>query len=101
MSGMIRASDREVSCCARGRALSAKQVISPGRATDWPMFRGGPALTGIAAGVLRQKLSLLWSFKTGQPVRSSAAIAGGRVYVGSNDANVYCLDLTDGKQVWA
>src|SRR5712671_2922264 len=26
MSGMIRASDRDVSCCARGRALSAIQV---------------------------------------------------------------------------
>src|SRR5258706_14950320 len=26
MSGMIRASDRDASCCARGRALSAKHV---------------------------------------------------------------------------
>src|SRR5437667_3957324 len=37
-----------------------------------------PALTGVAAGTLPDKLSLLWSFKTGGPVKSSAAIVGGR-----------------------
>ena len=42
-------------------------------AEDWPMFRGGPALLGIAGGSLSRELKLLWSFKTGGPVKSSAA----------------------------
>jgi len=37
---------------------------------DWPMFRGGPALAGVAAGSLPERLELLWTFKTGGPVKS-------------------------------
>jgi ribosomal protein L4 len=33
-------------------------------------------------------------------VDSSPAIAGGRVFVGSNDGRVYGLDLASGKKVW-
>ena len=65
------------------------------------MFRGGPALTGIAAGTLPDRLGLLWSFKTAGPVKSSAAIVQDRVFVGSGDGNLYALALADGKKVWA
>ena len=68
---------------------------------NWLMFRGNPALTGVAAGTLPDKLSLLWSFKTGGPVKSSAAIVGGRVFIGSGDSSVYALDLASGKKTWA
>ena len=54
------------------------------------MFRGGPALTGIAGGSLPEHLQLLWTFKTGGPVKSSPAIVGGRVFIGSDDGNLYC-----------
>src|SRR2546425_4803149 len=70
-------------------------------ASNWPMFRGNPALTGIASGTLPDKLSLLWSFKTGGPVKSSAAVVDGHVFIGSGDSNVYALDLTSGKKIWA
>jgi len=33
-------------------------------------------------------------------VDSSPTIAGGRVFVGSNDGRVYGLDLARGKKVW-
>jgi outer membrane protein assembly factor BamB len=90
-------------------------------AADWPQFRGGPELRGVAEGKLADKLELLWSFKTGGPVKSSAAIVGGNVFVGSGDGgNVessplvhegrvlfgsdepmfYALDAKTGKQVW-
>ena len=62
-------------------------------ATDWPMFRGGPALTGIAEGSLPEHLGLLWTFKTAGPVKSSPAIVSDRVFVGSDDGNVYALAL--------
>src|SRR2546423_9886791 len=71
-----------------------------GDAADWMMFRGNPALTGVAAGNLPDKLSLLWSFKTGGPVKSSAAVVGGRVFIGSGDGLVYALELASGKKVW-
>src|SRR6266545_1999578 len=70
-------------------------------AADWPMYRGGPSLAGVTSGTLPAKPGLLWSFKTGGPVKSSAAIIAGRVFVGSDDGNVYALDLAAGKTLWA
>src|ERR1022692_3245357 len=67
---------------------------------DWPMFRGGPALAGIARGSLPERLDLLWTFKTAGAVKSSAAIVQDRVFIGSDDGNVYALTLADGKKVW-
>jgi outer membrane protein assembly factor BamB len=50
---------------------------------------------------LPAKLDLLWTFKTEGPVKSSAAIVQGKVFIGSDDGNVYALSLSDGKKVWA
>ncbi len=47
-------------------------------AAGWPIFRGNPALTGVAADTLPDKPAMLWSFKTGGPVKSSAVIGGGQ-----------------------
>lgn len=68
---------------------------------DWPMYRGAPSLIGVAAGSLPAKLDLLWTFKGGDSIKSSAAIVGGRVYVGCSDSNVYALNLADGKKLWS
>ena len=71
------------------------------RAAGWPVFRGNPALTGVAAGSLPSKPALLWTFKTGGPVKSSAVIGGGKVFIGSNDGQVHALELGAGREVWA
>jgi parallel beta-helix repeat protein len=42
----------------------------------------------------------VWNYTTGDHVRSSPAVADGKVYVGSDDGNVYCLDAVTGAQVW-
>jgi len=68
---------------------------------DWPMFRGDPALTGVSTAKIQAPLKLLWTFKSGGPVMSSPAIVGERVFVGSGDSNVYCLNLKDGTRRWA
>jgi len=69
-------------------------------AADWPVFRGDPALTGVAAGHLSPPLRLRWQFVTGDAVRSSPVIADGKVYIGSTDAKVYAIGLEDGGQQW-
>ncbi|MEP6663362.1 MAG: PQQ-binding-like beta-propeller repeat protein, partial [Verrucomicrobiota bacterium] len=69
-------------------------------AGDWPMFRGAPALSGEAITALPSKPSLLWKFKTGAPVKSSAIIAEGKVFIGSGDTNIYALDFATGKKLW-
>jgi len=47
------------------------------------------------------ELNLRWSYQTGGGVGSTPVISEGRVYVGSQDKNVYCLDARDGGFVWS
>ncbi len=43
----------------------------------------------------------LWSFATGGAIDSSPAVAGGTVYIGSNDDSVYALDAATGAKQWS
>ncbi|HEY4227576.1 MAG TPA: PQQ-binding-like beta-propeller repeat protein [Candidatus Limnocylindrales bacterium] len=45
--------------------------------------------------------TLRWSFKTGGPVGSAPAIAGGVVYVSGGDRTVYAVDEQTGAGIWA
>jgi hypothetical protein len=73
----------------------------PALAGDWPQFRGDPSLSGVAKGSLPGKPVLLWTFKTGGSVKSTAAIVQERVYVGSDDESLYAVQLADGKKIWS
>lgn len=42
-----------------------------------------------------------WTFFTEGPVRLAPTVAGGRVYAGSDDGLVYCLDAQDGRLMWS
>ena len=42
-----------------------------------------------------------WTFFTEGPVRLAPTVAGGRVFAGSDDGLVYCLDAKDGRLVWS
>ena len=76
------------------------EAALPLAAVDWPQYRGGPELRGVAEGKLAAKLDLLWSFKTGGSVESSPLVHEGRVLFGSDEPMFYALDAKTGKQVW-
>ena len=65
------------------------------------MFRNDLAHTGIypAPGVPKLH-GVKWRFHTGGEVVSSPAVAGGVVYVGSNDGELYAIDEKTGTQKW-
>lgn len=42
-----------------------------------------------------------WTFFTEGPVRLAPTVVEGRVYAGSDDGLVYCLDAKDGRLVWS
>ncbi|MGH6959476.1 MAG: PQQ-binding-like beta-propeller repeat protein, partial [Dongiaceae bacterium] len=69
-------------------------------AGDWSQFRGNPQLTGVAASAPPAGLKLLWTYETGEPIESSAAIADGAVYVGSTSGDLLALDLESGRLRW-
>jgi outer membrane protein assembly factor BamB len=43
----------------------------------------------------------MWNYTTGDSVRSSPAVVGGVVYVGSGDGKVYALNATTGAHLWS
>ena len=67
---------------------------------SWPIFRGNPALSGVADNDLPEKPSLLWSFMTDSWIIGSPVLGLGHVYIGSSDGKVYALALSDGSKVW-
>jgi outer membrane protein assembly factor BamB len=65
----------------------------------WPMWRHDPEHT--ATGQYGPaNLTLRWQFTTRGGVISSPSVADRRVYVGSQDRNVYCLDARSGGLLW-
>ena len=73
--------------------------LAPG---DWPMW-GQNALYSSFKDVNASAAAgrAEWSFTAGDRVVSSPAVALGRVWFGSDDGKLYCLDAKTGKQVWA
>jgi len=61
-------------------------------ALPWGIARYCPPTFGRSGSVDRRRLPVFAS--------SACTIAGGRVFVGSNDGRVYGLDLASGKKVW-
>jgi len=75
-------------------------LLAPPTLADWPLFRGGPLMTGVGEAKLPDQLDERWTFKCGNSVEGAPAIAGGVVYVASTDKHVYALDLATGKPKW-
>jgi outer membrane protein assembly factor BamB len=68
---------------------------------DWSMYRHDPGHTGYTTAAGPTAPNVLWNFSTsGTPVDSSPAVVDGKLYVGSENGNIYCLDVQTGRQIW-
>ncbi len=68
-------------------------------AKPWSMWRSNPEHTATGQSGPAE-LTLRWKFTTSGGVTSSPSIVDRRVYVGSQDKNVYCIDSRSGRLVW-
>jgi len=68
--------------------------------SDWTMFRHDPSHSGFTNGNVTDSAKLSWVFSTGGMVRSSAAVADGKIFMGSWDGFFYCLNASSGNLVW-
>ncbi len=76
-------------------------AFSPTQASDnWPMFRHNPSRTGYVASTAPNTNETLWTYITGASIYSSPALAYGKLYVGSFDHKVYCLNVSTGAKIW-
>jgi outer membrane protein assembly factor BamB len=67
---------------------------------DWPSFRGDPAQSGVARCAIPPAPVQRWSFQAPKAIVSSPVVAEGRLVVGCDDGNVYCLDALSGEMRW-
>lgn len=88
-----------VGVCVALLAVAAPPIAAQ-TATEWPQFRGNPTLTGVTPATVPPTLKVRWTFEAGDAVESSAAIAGGAAYVGSQKGELVALDLATGKPRW-
>ena len=69
-------------------------------ANNWPQFRGNHQLTGVSQSDVPGTLRQLWTYEAGDSIESSAAIAGGTVFVGSQKGELVALNLENGAVSW-
>ncbi|CAN5369317.1 hypothetical protein BH09BAC6_BH09BAC6_29120 [soil metagenome] len=68
---------------------------------SYSMFRGDAKHTGIyPSAAIDKEPHVKWKFRTNGFVNSSAAIAGDKIYFGSADSNLYCVDINSGWLTW-
>jgi len=60
----------------------------------------GSSVTGKLYAVDAKQGTVAWTFFAEGPVRFAPTIVAGRVYFGSDDGHVYCLDATSGQLIW-
>jgi len=80
--------------------LLAGTSLASASPADWPMYRNNPLHTGVATDVVSPPLVLKWKQTFGGAVDSSPAVVGSRLYVGSDDGNLYAIDTVTGNIIW-
>jgi len=71
-------------------------------AQAWAMWRGNTEQPGVAVGQSGPKdiSNYKWKYTTGGPISGSAVVADGKVYFGSQDTYIYCLNARSGSLIW-
>ncbi len=89
-------------------ATGEGQVEGSTLSSDWPLFRGDAEMRGVSPEEIAPPLRLAWSYepeapagKRRPPIEATPVIAGGRVFVGSQDGNFYAIDLESGELAWS
>lgn len=66
----------------------------------WDQFRGDDRNSGTSPEAGSPTDEMVWKFETGGGVESSPAVADGKIFFGSKDGSVYCLDAVTGVERW-
>jgi len=77
-----------------------KGSMSTSTMYSWPMFHHDLSHTGYTESPAPNTNQTQWNHTTGNWVSSSPAVADGKVYIGSADFKVYCLDAETGASTW-
>ncbi|MFC1853664.1 thrombospondin type 3 repeat-containing protein [candidate division CSSED10-310 bacterium] len=74
-------------------------VLNAG-AQDWNMGQYNIQRNGFSPSSAPDTENLLWSFQALAGITAQPVIVNGKVYIGSDDKRMYCLDTETGNVVW-
>ncbi len=86
------------------KTLNEMEPVSNSSNNDidwWPMFHHDSQHTGYSTSKVEDYLFNVWRFKTGGPILGSPVVVDYKVYIGSLDNNIYCLDVVNGQLIWS
>ena len=66
----------------------------------WPMFHHDLHHTGYSTSTAPNTNDISWTYTTGSYAKDPA-VADGKVYVGSCDCKLHCLNATTGAKIWS
>lgn len=84
--------------------LSNEATVAQAINCDWPMFRGDPAHTGVANPGCFKNIStfeLEWETSINNRIKSSLAVAKDKIFFGSSDDRLHCIETNNGKELWS
>jgi outer membrane protein assembly factor BamB len=102
ISGNIRKINNEESTLEISNNLIVLNSKTPVNSMDvdwWPMFHHDLYNSGYSTSDAPDTNSVKWSYYIGDSV-ASPAVVDGKVYVGSNNNKVFCLDADTGSKIW-
>jgi outer membrane protein assembly factor BamB len=67
----------------------------------YPMFRANQNRIGITGYKVPNKASNLWKFETQNAIESSVTFYNNRIYFGSDDWFIYCVNANTGLEQWS
>lgn len=109
-AGLVDASDG-------GPGAADAAATATGKPVNVTMFRGNPSHTFYGTGPISDGLVEKWRFKMGSFLSKATAhreekrwsgtgwtgtavFVDGRVFIGSQDSRLYCIDAGSGKEIW-
>jgi outer membrane protein assembly factor BamB len=84
---------------ANNNVTVSNQIWCYGASKDWSMFLHDAAHTSIGQSG-PSNLYVQWTFETDGPLIGSPVIANGKLYEGSQDGYLYCVNATTGAFLW-
>ena len=102
---LIGREDQALTALNHTDGTEAWTIETPGKVISSPVVADGTAYFGcMVSGDVQARAvengSHQWTFETAGSVSSSPALDDGTLYIGSNDRNLYAIDLTDGVEQW-
>jgi outer membrane protein assembly factor BamB len=84
-----------------GGPINASPAVTPDGSRTEAFVGSENGNVYALAGARAQLAQVLWTFPTGAAVESSPTLAGGVVYVGSDNDTVYAINAGTGQSVWS